>query len=186
MYPEINTHQIKNSEWGAAAYLSYSPYGRNGATVAINQCSDYYTGAGKGKGTSTMYESSSYAYSETDVTDDSGNITKYAFKDNYAWNTDLGKLASTTGNIYGIYDMSGGAAEYTATYLNNGHTNLTTNGLNWKSELALRNKQIYTSTVIDGSNSAETAEYELNKDIYGDAIYEVSTVNTEPAISRLV
>ena len=174
MYPEINTHQMKNSEWGAVAYLTYSPYGRNGEELAVNQCSSCYTGAGKSKGASTVYESSYYAYSETDVTDDSGNITKYAFKDNYAWNTDLGKLASTTGNIYGIYDMSGGAYEYTASYLNNGHTNLTTYGSNLVSALELRNKQIYSSTVSDGSD-ARVADYELSKYTYGDAIYETST-----------
>lgn len=32
---------------------------------------------------------------------------------------------STTGNIYGVYDMSGGLWEYTAAYVNNGHSNLT-------------------------------------------------------------
>ena len=174
MYSEINTHQMKNSEWGAVAYLTYSPYGRNGEELAVNQCSSFYTGAGKGKGTSTIYNST-YEYSVTDVTDDSGNITKYAFKDNYAWNTDLGKLASTTGNIYGIYDISGGAAEYTAAYLNNGHTNLTNYGSNLVSALELRNKQIYSSTVSDGSGSNGSADYPLCSDLYGDAIYETST-----------
>ena len=174
MYPVINTHQMKNSEWGAVAYLTYSPYGRNGEELAVNQCSSYYTGAGKGKGISTVYENSSYAYSERDVIDGSGNITKYAFKDNYAWNTDLGKLASTTGNIYGIYDMSGGAYEYTASYLNNGHTNLTTYGLNLINTSNIRDKQTYSSTVSDG-NAASLADYELNKEIYGDAVYETFT-----------
>ncbi|MGI6325187.1 MAG: hypothetical protein ACOXZS_04540, partial [Bacilli bacterium] len=36
--------------------------------------------------------------------------------------------ASTTGNIYGIYDMSGGAWERVSAYVNNAHTNLTTYG----------------------------------------------------------
>ena len=172
MYPEINTHQMKNSEWGAVVYLMYSPYGRNGEELAVNQCQSFYTGAGKGKGTSTIYNSR-YLYSATDVTDDSGNVTQYAFRDNYAWNTDLGKLASTTGNIYGIYDISGGAGEYTAAYLNDGHTNLTTYGSNLVSALELRNKQIYSSTVSDGS-SAQAVDYELSKDTYGDAVYETS------------
>ena len=173
MYPEINTHQMKNSEWGAVAYLTYSPYGRNGEELAVNQCYSY-TGAGKSKGTSTVYEENAYSYSETDVTDDSGNITKYAFKDNYAWNTDLGKIASTTGNIYGIYDISGGLPEYTAAYLNNGHTDLITYGSNLVSALQVRNKQVYSSTVSDGSD-VQAADYSLNKNIYGDAVYETST-----------
>ena len=171
MYPEINTHQMKNSEWGAVAYLTYSPYGRNGEELAVNQCSSYYTGAGKGKGTSMIYNNTY----EHDATDASGNIVGYVFKDNYAWNTDLGKLASTTGNIYGIYDISGGAAEYTAAYLNNGSTNLTTNGSNLVSALELRNKQVYSSTVSDGTSNSGSADYQLCNDLYGDAIYETST-----------
>ena len=35
----------------------------------------------------------------------------------YAWYTKEGQLASTTGNLYGIYDMNGGSSEYTAGYL---------------------------------------------------------------------
>ena len=171
MYPEINTHQMKNSEWGAVAYLTYSSYGRNGEELAVNQCSSYYTGAGKGKGTSMIYNNTY----EHDATDASGNIVGYVFKDNYAWNTDLGKLASTTGNIYGIYDISGGAAEYTAAYLNNGSTNLTTYGSNLVSALELRNKQVYSSTVSDGTPNSGSADYQLCNDLYGDAIYETST-----------
>ena len=36
-----------------------------------------------------------------------------------------GVKASTTGNITGIYDMSGGSWERVAGYVNNGHENLT-------------------------------------------------------------
>ena len=32
--------------------------------------------------------------------------------ENYSYNKTYGKIASTTGNIYGVYDMSGGAYEY--------------------------------------------------------------------------
>ena len=119
MYPTLNTHQMKNSEWGAVAYLTYSPYGRNGEELAVNQCSSYYTGAGPGLGTSTIYNSK-YAYSATNVTNESGVTTAYAFDETYAWNTTQGKLASTTGNIYGVYDVSGGALEYVSSYVDIG------------------------------------------------------------------
>ena len=36
---------------------------------------------------------------------------------------------SITGNVYGIYDVSGGANEYIAGYVNNGNSSLTTYGL---------------------------------------------------------
>ena len=78
---------------GAVAYLTNSKYGRNGTEITINNSSDYITGnagnsisAGSAAGTTNAY------------------------------NTAAGQLASTTGNIYGIYDMSGGGYEYTAAF----------------------------------------------------------------------
>ena len=164
MYPTLNTHEMKNSEWGAVAYLTYSPYGRNGEELAVNQCYNFYTGAGPGLGDSTIYNST-YAYSVD------------TFSTTYAWNTAQGKLASTTGNIYGIYDMSGGAHEYVASYVDNGNGNLTYYGANMVNLSNIRNKQVYASTVNDGSYSQE-ADYNLlapsSNNIYGDAVYETS------------
>ena len=89
---EVDTHMSKNNEWGAVAYLTQSIYGRCTSStscteVGINNNSSYVTGYGAPSG------------SDSSVT-------------NGAYNTDLGKDGSTTGNIYGIYDMSGGAYEY--------------------------------------------------------------------------
>ena len=39
-----DSHLIKNSEWGAVAYLTYSKYGRNGRKIDINGSSEYITG----------------------------------------------------------------------------------------------------------------------------------------------
>ena len=89
---EVDTHMSKNNEWGAVAYLTQSIYGRCVSSIActevgINNNSRYKTGYGAPVG------------SDETVT-------------NGAYNTALGKDASTTGTIYGIYDMSGGALEY--------------------------------------------------------------------------
>ena len=89
---EIDTHMSKNNEWGAVAYLTQSIHGRctNSTTcseVGINNNSGYLTGYGAPAG------------SNDSVT-------------NGAYDTSLGKAASTTNNIYGIYDMSGGTLEY--------------------------------------------------------------------------
>ena len=43
----LNSHMMKNDEWGAVAYLSKSKYGKN-AEVDINRNSSYYTGGGSG------------------------------------------------------------------------------------------------------------------------------------------
>jgi hypothetical protein len=94
-----DTHMMKNTEWGAVAYLSQSKYGKYGNTtysgadkeVAINNCFNFITGiAGD-----TVFAD----YSSTTCTTNTYNTTK-------------GITASTTGNISGIYDMSGGAWEY--------------------------------------------------------------------------
>ncbi len=180
----LGTHQMKNSEWGAVAYLTYSVYGRNGNELAVNQCTSYYTGGGPGKGDSKIYNSA-YEYNES------------TFSGDYAYNTTQGKLASTTGNIYGIYDMSGGAWEYTASYVNNGNDSLMTYGNDPEnSEDNLVNdsevtrtienmitKQIYLSTTSSGEDT-QSDDYNLCKDengnllVYGDAVYEISTYSS--------
>ena len=92
-----DSHMMKNMEWGAVAYLSSSIYGRyanpstcidSGCEVWINNNSSEITGCA----------GSSVSASEASTCN--------------AWNTATGVNASTTGNIYGIYDMSGGAYEY--------------------------------------------------------------------------
>ena len=44
-----SSHMMKNSEWGAVAYLTHSQYGRNGFEIHINNSSTYVTGNGRRK-----------------------------------------------------------------------------------------------------------------------------------------
>ena len=94
---EVDTHMMKNMEWGAVAYLTNSKYGRyeatgscisSGCEIWINNNSNFTTGCAG----SLVSASSASSCNQ--------------------WNTSTGVNASTTGNIYGIYDMSGGAWEY--------------------------------------------------------------------------
>ena len=78
---DLKSHMLKNSEWGAVAYLTESKYGRNGTEIGFNTNSSYLTGGGTG----TAY-------------------------------VDSNKLQSSTGNEYGIYDLSGGTSEHVAAY----------------------------------------------------------------------
>ena len=71
------------------------------------------------------------------------------------YNTEVGKNSSTTRNVYGIYDMSGGAYEYVAACYTGYTIKLTTNSN-------------YVSKYIDVYNS-----YSLVK--YGDAVFETSS-----------
>ncbi|MCI5733884.1 MAG: hypothetical protein MR297_01730 [Tenericutes bacterium] len=89
---EVDTHMSKNNEWGAVAYLTQSIYGRCTSSttcteIGINNNRSFITGYGAPAGSAETVS-------------------------NGAYNTTLGKDASTTGTIYGIYDMSGGTREY--------------------------------------------------------------------------
>ena len=95
----LDSHMMKNTEWGAVAYLQHSAYG-SATSVRINNNSSYITGYAANNEptcgyTGTNEECNRYCNDET------CNIA-YPNSD----------LASTTGNISGIYDMSGGAWEY--------------------------------------------------------------------------
>ena len=148
----VDPHMTKNDEWGAVAYLSQSMYGKN-AEVWNNSNTSFITG---------MAGSSVNAANEE-------NTNKY--------NTELGVEASTTGNVTGIYDMSGGSWERVAAYVNNGHENLEIYGKSLTmDETPNRYRNVYASTVSDGSEAKED-DYALatpSNGYYGDAIYEIS------------
>jgi len=113
----IDSHMMKNTEWGAVAYLASSNYGR-GSTIITSNKLDYLTGGGDYK----------------------ANINQ-----------------STTGNVYGIYDMAGGASEFVMAVLNN---------------------QIGSSGFANLPDSKYYNNYETASSvIYGDAIYETSGWN---------
>ena len=98
----LNSHMMKNTEWGAVAYLSHSKYGID-YEIRINNNNSYKTGY------SSLPNTDQQTYPGT-----FGDGNTY----NNAYNTSIGYLASTTGNISGIYDMSGGSHEYMASYIN--------------------------------------------------------------------
>lgn len=93
-----DTHMIKNDEWGAVAYLSQSKYGKYGNSdyegankqIYINNINTYTTGISGGAPALSQITSGGYSY-DVEIN---------------------GTGASTTGNIYGVYDMSGGAWDY--------------------------------------------------------------------------
>ena len=100
-YRELDSHMMKNTEWGAVAYLSHSKYGIN-TEVRINNNSAYLTG-----------------YAATDETDQTSypGVSGTTSDVTLPYNTPTGYKASTTGNITGIYDMSGGARDCVAGYV---------------------------------------------------------------------
>ena len=113
----IDTHMMKNQEWGAVAYLSHSKYGIN-KEININNSSSFYTGRSGGHvGGQTPINGTYTDQTSTTQYNSYGFYTYDGYLLNYNTNTksstkDMTKIASTTGNIYGIYDLSGGAYEY--------------------------------------------------------------------------
>ena len=107
----IDPHMMKNSEWGAVAYLSQSKYGKN-AEVTINSNSSYTTGGGN--------------YVSNTAQSTNGNITGIYDMSGGAWEYVAGYVGS--GSSYGTTLVS--AAEkykdvyptsYTSSTPANGH-----------------------------------------------------------------
>ena len=84
----LQSHMMKNTEWGAVAYLT-NAIGRN----PWRNNNKHFTG---------------FSASSVD-----GQTEEYGF----AWNTAYGVKASTTHNVFGVYDMNGGREEYVAAYV---------------------------------------------------------------------
>ncbi len=106
---ELESHMMKNTEWGAVAYLTNSQYGRcdssnkNCSEVRINNNSNYITGY------SAKEEPlvGAPVYNSTDST-----TLNQDGENGFNYNNHTSQESSTTGNYTGIYDMSGGAWEY--------------------------------------------------------------------------
>lgn len=92
-----DTHLIKNTEWGAMAYLSQSIYGKYG--------NRNYKGPDK---EIFQNKSTNFITGMSNTTPSQGT-----YNTQVEYNISIkGTGASTTGTIYGIYDTSGGAVEF--------------------------------------------------------------------------
>ena len=143
---DVNSHLMKNAEWGAVAYLCYSDFGK---VPQINACGSYINGY--------YYDIMTGAGPQGDGIESRYSYNSSNFLSNYAYNTTNGKLASTTGNETGIYDMNGGAWERVAAYLQGGNTS---NG----NSLVNETNRKYITVYIGTSESIESKP--------GDATYE--------------
>ena len=150
---KTDSHMLKNSEWGAVAYLSHSKYGAN-REVYINNSSGLYTGRSGGNVPGSTPINGTYTdQTSTTQYNTYGFYTWDGYLLNYSTNTrsstrDLNKLASTTCKIYGVYDMSGGAYEYVMGNYNNtiGNSGFTTLPDN-------KYYDVYSSDVFTGTST---------------------------------
>lgn len=125
---ELDSHLMKNIEWGAVAYLTNAI----GRIPYINNCGHYITGM--------------------------SGISQNAKKDEKCckWNTCSGVKASTTHNVYGVYDMSGGTWEYVAGYYGSPNVEYANSIVNAREKY----KDVYNDSYSDK--------------VYGDGVYETS------------
>ncbi len=104
---KVDSHLIKNTEWGAVAYLTNSKYGKNAEIYINNYYKDKKTITGCSSGNTTALVSTTCANSYTD---------------------NKAMEGTTTGNITGIYDLSGGASEFVMGVYGTASTGLMWNG----------------------------------------------------------
>ena len=152
-------HLIRTMEWGAMAYLANSKYGKAGnptysgvdKEVAINN-SLFYTGCG----------GNSVSEPRADVC-----------QNEYA--TEKGQAASTTGNISGVYDASGGANEFVGSV-----------GIGENNEFEVLNSEFVKADLIKYAKQGKYLDvYDYNPSYFnssigklGDAMREVSPIVT--------
>jgi len=151
----VDPHMVKNTEWGACAYLSKSKYGKQTEEVFINNSNDYITGNAGNKA-------------------DAGQAVGVT----NAYNTTNGMKASTTGNITGIYDVSGGNWERVSAYVSNGHENLEKYGNDLVNGQA-KYKDVYQAASSDIAAEHYALSTPANKK-YGDAVWETSSKSEDP------
>ena len=176
----FNSHAMKNSEWALVAYLSQSNYGK----LKNNS----YTGANK-----EIYQNKSDQYiTGCSYGSPSNGNTDYGCQYTYE-KSPSGTGASTTGTIYGIYDMSGGAWEYMmgdyapggerysgmSTTAHSGYTGLLQDGTKFTGKNWLEDKyyDFYESSdPLTACKGASCTTHALNETAgwYGDYTYMVT------------
>ena len=92
----LDSHMMKNTEWGAVAYLAHSSYGMGNKNIYKNNYSNNWT-----RKTGCVGNSATANAAENCVNQ---------------WYSTNGFNGSTSGNITGIYDMNGGVWEFVASF----------------------------------------------------------------------
>jgi len=153
-----DTHMIKNSEWGAVAYLAHSNYGRAGVEVSVNE---------RNKDDDTSEEK-----------DTGGAYMMSGYNGQVQTVNNATASNSTTNNMTGVFDMNGGIIERTAAYIKaTTYSYVTEFGASFTTyDGALQtNSTKYATVYAVGSNdTAPSSNFKAykNSNGYGDAILE--------------
>lgn len=144
-----NPHLMKTTEYGAVSYLSYSKYGVNKQNIKINntdaklsaQAIHALTAGGNGSDGKALNEATAILSN---------------------------KLQSSTGNVYGVYDLVGGLWEQQASYISSYNASFST----------------YATNILNDGGTTTSTKYKLvysngySAKIKGDGIYETSSGST--------
>lgn len=216
---DTDSHLMKNSEWGATAYLAQSQYGLNGINVYINNVSfnsgNSSTTKANGNEYASVYgvtgiESSKGADEERIILTNKSQINNRSERENKnirLWSDKNSGKASTTGNVYGIFDMSGGLCERTTGFIANSfilkeeqndtildcikaytdktaekYKNFSVNNILLKNKYMMQYPFDSTKDIDGGTDSIGESNWQYNKSlknkIYGDAMMETSIKGT--------
>ena len=191
-----DSHLMKNSEWGAVAYLAQSKYGNNNNepyinNVTLNSRSTKRTETAGKTGVNSVYAvtgvttGTTNAGASTKTLDNLTTTGNTANNGTYTWDQIEGQKSSSTLNMYGVFDLSGGVWERTAGYVANGNGNLNYYGSSLtdsgKRTESTKYVTVYPYDKTETSTDIDTksrANYNVNKYIFGDAIRETSTSGT--------
>ena len=188
---DTDSHLMKNSEWGACSYLGQSQYGMNGINIYVNNVNinestakgHAVTGVcGTSENENTYDASSNPTITLDNIRNETANNVKL-------WNTMDGIKASSSGTVYGIYDLSGGLWEKVSAYIANNNENLEygksfTNYTKQATSYNVTSSKYYTvyqykDPENSDYNEASANSWNYNKGlvtkVYGDAILETST-----------
>lgn len=166
----IDSHLVKLSEWSAMAYLTQSDYG-NGNSKKINNYyileeNDDNSQINRITGLSQELDAEKIFFSD----DKLENMNYY--------NTKEGQKSSSTGNIYGIYDIAGGVNEYLAGYIKNGNKLIEKSG-NSNGKYKFYNEEstrYITKYPYNKDNDMIKTNFEeyMKGNYYGDSMKELS------------
>ena len=165
---DYDIHMQKNREWGAVTYLSYSKYGKYGNSL--------YTGTYKRVYKNNYYTStnsvlktgySGYSYNASSSTSDTvlyNDLTDLGSGQGYK-----GAGASTTGTVYGVYDMNGGAYDITMGNMVNSSGNFYSSSAGFSSIPLEKYYDKYSYSSNDYSSQTSVSRGKL-----GDATKEIT------------
>ncbi len=157
-------HMMKNTEWGAVAYLSQSKYGICEDDVACSV-----------KIENNNYYSSSNGYDivtgcgGSDTSQDVSELGINICPASNRWETANGIKASTTHNITGIYDMAGGRWEYVMGNMQDSSGNFYPSLSGFTTTPDAKHYDSY-------ANGSSSSDY--TRGIYGDATVELNPYST--------